>query len=598
MHPSRQALLGGNTSTIPNSSYDPPPHLRPKTNGFRQPSSGSGYGSFGTNRNGGDGTLGSSTNTIPLIGRGRWGQAKAANQNNVSFADQDERWGKNPEVKQSPVRQGWGERSAGAVGWGAGPEMKARPSENDTSVGGDIWGTIPVEKEADSNMSWRKPNEQQSTWGAGKPAKTTMPPGGWGQTPPPKSEEQQQFSSGWDVPAPVPPGQPRSNTSSSRRASPKESRPSPQPSFQQQPQPRHQAPALRPPSQRQQQPLHNHSQPETPYAGPIRSESSGWYDYATPAPQYSGLPLQSRAIPGVAAGWGSAATSVGSASGPAVRENKVVEIKDPNRPTSAFAGWGSLAPAQSQEQQQQQPQTGDHKQEGRSETAPSEWDTTETKIQRWTRSVDQASQAGGSEEADGMDISRSDAGWGPGEDEDERGQMVVGNDGEKANEGWGASIEKKVEDEGWGSAGGVKEEADDGWGKPVTAKDTGGWGKPTSNQAGDGWGQTAAVPQTTGWANPTSATQRSAIDGWEAPSYPTRSPMDERQPLGPAAKGLIQRHLGGSGGPAGLAARPGVGGRKKPELPPPKSNPFDVAAGDIWSVSVRFGRYVKYLLNC
>lgn len=669
MHPSRQALLSGGNHRNPPNSYDSPPHLR-----SQNPSYGSRQATFNYGGPCPDsgGTMGSSTNSIPLAGRGRWGQSRlnAGVDLNVSFADQGEEKRKETQRTEPQKRQGWGERSGGAVGSASDGSWrrtsKVEGGETAASGGdqGDIWGTIPKTQPAEEkdDSGWRKPVQTDSGWGQtdqgqdqsrGEPSS-----GGWGAS---QVDQQQATSSGWEVPPPNESDRPRSNASSSKsnKASAQSQfqshaqQPFPQPNFQARSQlhsqaqaPRHQQQlnqSYQQPSHCQQQPRSNQPYPEPAYVAPIRTESSGWYDYATPPPQlasFSGLPNQNQgyAQHGATSGWGAPAPApapVPASTGlPSSRGSRAIEIKDPNQvtPSPSASGWGTPAIKQHQhlddsqtfQQSTQTPLAHTH---AEPQGTSSDWDTPATNIQRWTKSVDQASasRAPGSEaEVDGMDVRGSDVGWGSGGSEDsDKDKDQDQKMGEAEDDGWGTGVkkeEKKEQDDGWGvtaTTGGM-EVQDDGWGKAVQVPDNGGWGvtkgekagqddgwgKPgqASNNSNSGWGQNSTNHQSTGWGQPSTETQTT---GWGTPappqrstsgrshadreregtSYPTRSPLDERQQLGPAAKGLIQRHLAGGGVGSSAGGRAAPGGRKKPERPPPKTNPFDVAAGDIWSVS-------------
>lgn len=667
MHPSRQALPGGGNNRNPPNSYDSPPHLR-----SQNPSYGSRQASFNYGGSGPDsgGTLGSSTNSIPLAGRGRWGQSRlnAGVDLNVPFAEQGEEKRKDSQRTEPRKTQGWGERSGGAVGSASDGSWrrtsKVEGGETAASGGdqGDIWGTIPTTKPAEEkdDSGWRKPVQTDSGWGQTNQVQDQNPDEpssggwGWGAT---QVDQQQATSSGWDVPPPTDASRPRSNASSSKsnkasakvQSQPQSHQSLSQPNFRPRSQlhsqtqaPRYQEQSYQQQSQHQQQQLRsNQPYPEPAYVAPIRTESSGWYDYATPPPQFSGfsgLPNQnhSQLQQGVASGWGAPApapvpASTGLSSS---RGSRAIEIKDPNQviPSPSTSGWNT--PANDQHQHLDQSQTIQQSTQtplahthAEPQGTSSDWDTPTTNIQRWTKSVDQASasRAPGSEpEVDGMDVRGSDVGWGSGgseksdKDKDQDQKM-----GEAEDYGWDTSVrkeEKQEEGDGWGVTAitGGTEVQDDGWGKAVQVPDNGGWGVATvgkagqhdgwgkpvqaSNNANGRWGQSSTDRQSTGWGQPSTETQTT---GWGTPappqrstsgkshadreregaSYPTRSPMDERQQLGPAAKGLIQRHLGGGGVGGSAAGKAASGGRKMPERPPPKTNPFDVAAGDIWSVS-------------
>ena len=665
MHPSRQALLGGGNNRNPPNSYDSPPHLR-----SQNPSYGSRQASFNYGGPGPDsgGTLGSSTNSIPLAGRGRWGQSRlnAGVDLNVPFAEQGEEKRKDSQRTEPRKTQGWGERSGGAVGsasdgsWRRTSKVEGGETAASGVDQGDIWGTIPTTKQAEEkdDSGWGKSVQTDSEWGQTNQdqdqSRDEPSSGGWGENDIPQVDQQQAISSGWDVPPSNDPPRPRSNASSSKsdkasaRSQPLSNQPVPQLNFQARSQqlhsqtqaPRHQQQSYQQSSQYQQQPRSNHLYPEPTYVAPIRTESSGWYDYATPPPQLSGFPglpnqNQNQAQHGSASGWGAPAPApVPASTGlPSSRGSRAIGIKDPKQvtPSPSASGWGTPAIKQHQhlddsqtfQQSTQTPLAHTH---AEPQGTSSDWDTPATNIQRWTKSVDQASasRAPGSEaEVDGMDVRGSDVGWGSGGSEkSDKDKDQDENMGEAGDDGWGTGAkkeEKKEQDDGWGITAitGGAEVQDDGWGKAVQVPDNGGWGVATvgkagqddgwgkpgqpSNNAHGGWGQSSTNHQSTGWGQPTTETQTT---GWatlappqrstsgrshtdrerEGASYPTRSPMDERQQLGPGAKGLIQRHLGGGVG-GSAAGRAAPGGRKKPERPPPKTNPFDVAAGDIWSVS-------------
>lgn len=672
MHPSRQALLGGGNKRNAPNSYDSPPHLH-----SQNPSYGSRQATFNYGGPGPDsgGTLGSSTNSIPLAGRGRWGQSRlnAGVDLNVPFAEQGEEKRKDSQRSEPQKRQGWGERSGGAVGSASDGNWRraSKVEGGETAAGGggegDIWGTIPKTKQAEEkdDSGWAQPVQTDAGWGQTNQvqdrSRDEPSSGGWGENDIPQVDQQQAISSGWDVPPSNDPTRPRSNASSSKsnkasaRSQSQSQQPFPQPNSQPRSQlhsqaqaPRHQQHQQHPssyqqPSQYQQQLRSNQPYPEPVYVAPIRTESSGWYDYATPPPQlasFSGLPNQNQSYAqhGATSGWGApapASAPVPASTGlPSSRGSRAIEIKDPNQviPSSSASGWGTPANEQHQHLDQSQTiQQSTQTQLPHTHAEPqgtsSDWDTPATNIQRWTKSVDQASasRAPGSEaEVDGMDVRGSDVGWGSGGSEkSDKDKDQDENMGEAGDDGWGTGAkkeEKKEQDDGWGITAitGGAEVQDDGWGKAVQVPDNGGWGVATvgkagqddgwgkpgqpSNNAHGGWGQSSTNHQSTGWGQPSTETQTT---GWGTPappqrstsgkshadreregaSYPTRSPMDERQQLGSAAKGLIQRHLGGGGVGGGAGGRTAPGGRKKPERPPPKENPFDVAAGDIWSVS-------------
>jgi hypothetical protein len=238
------------------------------------------------------------------------------------------------------------------------------------------------------------------------------------------------------------------------------------------------------------------------------------------------------------------------------------------------------------------------------------WDAPkpEESIQRWTREVGQSKSAQ-EDEVDGMDI--EDTG-GICDDDEEKSV--------KANDGRG---ESKVKVEQWRSGpkedGSEEPKVDDGWGTPTPAG-AAGWGggearDDTEVQHNSGWGQSGETTtesndnNNAGWGQPQSTNNNpspSNGDGWGTPrdtrttpttdretAHPVRSPMDQRQPITQAAKGMIQRHLQNPmRGPASMRSTSGEGaGRRSggvnnlPERAAPQSNPFDVAAGDIWSVS-------------
>jgi hypothetical protein len=172
MHPSRQALLGGGNKRNPPNSYDSPPHLR-----SQNPSYGSRQATFNYGGPGPDsgGTLGSSTNSIPLAGRGRWGQSRlnAGVDLNASFAHQGEEKRKESQRNEPQKRQGWGERSGGAVGsasdgnWRRASKVEGGETAASGVDQGDIWGTIPATKQAEEkdDSGWRKPVQTDSGWG-------------------------------------------------------------------------------------------------------------------------------------------------------------------------------------------------------------------------------------------------------------------------------------------------------------------------------------------------------------------------------------------------------------------------------------------------
>lgn len=185
--------------------------------------------------------------------------------------------------------------------------------------------------------------------------------------------------------------------------------------------------------------------------------------------------------------------------------------------------------------------------------------------------------------------------------------------------GWGGS---KVKVDQWRSGpeedGSKQAKIDDGWGTPAPAVAVG-WGgdaarNDTVTQDNSGWGHSGETTtesndnNNSGWGQPQSTSNNASQpneDGWgtarntrgqpvtdRETAQPGRSPMEQRQPITQAAKGMIQRHLQNPmRGPASMRSTSGEGagrrsgGSNLPERPPPQTNPFDVAAGDIWSVS-------------
>ena len=549
--------------------------------------------------------MGSSTNTIPLSGRGRWGggngEGPSPAVSSVSFENYNQGGRDQSQQQENKKQGGWGERSRGQVG------LRGSSTEASGGDGGDIWQTIPVEDDTKEDQGWgitpAPTSDQENSWGENDntfrneaPPQSSRADDGWGAPTPAATTNAQYQTSGWDVPAPRAPPRPRSNTSSQRSQKYRQG------------QIQSSSPHSQQPRQYQQTP--HRQEPMTDIQTPIRTESSGWYDYASPPPSFSKgnqdthpRPVASNQTSGIS-GWGGE------------RQNRAIQVKDPKE--KSCTDWGTAPPAQptsnasggwntpSQHQNQVTPASPISviQQQGG-------WDAPkpEESIQRWTREVEQIKGGQDEEEVDGMDIEDT-GGIG---DEDEEKSV-------KADDGWGGS---KVKVEQWRSGpkedGSEEPKVDDGWGAPAPAG--AGWGGEDAGNAPEmqhnsGWGQAGDTitesndnNHNSGWGQPQSTinnASQSNDDGWGTPrntrtapttdretAQPGRSPMDQRQPITQAAKGMIQRHLQNPmSGPANMRSTSGEGaGRRSggvsnlPERAAPQSNPFDVAAGDIWSVS-------------